>query len=453
MSNFSEASAGIKNQFVTVEMPADVRRRFLSEDSPLFIFTDNLEELKRILRDAFKVRIIALLIIFLCTPSWSIGFLSPKAYTFMPDDIRYEAGAMQYAKTASSIVDREAFKLAYIQYGDRKGYETNWFTATPLWYWIVCITIYITRTNLTVRLLNITLACFGIKYLYLLAELLFDKKTALLASKLYAFLPYPVAFSCFAYKDHLMFLGTAYLLYVSFLYRYQRRLSKRRILPIILSAFCCASLRSGLTFALIFMCLFIAFSTYLKRKRALFSIGVALVLCLLFARGFVIDSLNSLIYKASFYQTDRQSFIAENRGISIATISGAKDFYKLPITFLVAVSMPLKVNFKFQSWSDLISLPSMAVMPAVAVGAFLDIFLKKHQDALAKLALLLYYLLCAVTSISYARHYYSLLFIPIAMCAHYVSHASRSEKFIHLALAVSYSGLLFLYLLYRTILK
>ena len=371
----------------------------------------------------------------------------------MPDDIRYEAGAMQYAKTASSIVDPEAFKLAYIRYGDRKGYETNWFTATPLWYWIVCVTIYITRTNLTVRLLNIIFACLGIKYLYLLAELLFDKKTALLASKLYAFLPYPVTFSCFAYKDHLIFLGTAYLLYASFLYRYQRRFSKSQILPVILFTFCCASMRSGLTFALIFMCLLIAFSTYLKRKRVMISIGVALVLCLLFGRAFIIDSFNSLIYKASVYQTDRQTFIAENRGISIAAISGVRDLYKLPVTFLVAVSMPLKVNLKFLSWSDLISLPSMALMPAVAVGAFLDVFLKKHQDALAKLALLTYYLLCSVTSISYARHYYSLLFIPITMCSHYAYHASRSEKSIHVALSVSYSALLFLYLLYRTFLK
>ena len=448
MPNTSETSAERKNLFVTVEMPADIRRRFASAENLRFVCADNRTELKRILLGAFAVRVIALLIIFLCTPGWSSGFLF-KTATNNPDDIRYEAGAMEYAKTASSIIDPEAFKFAFAKYGDWKGYETNWFQATPLWYWVVCIVMYVTRTNLAIRLLNITLACFGIKYLYLLAELLFDKKTASLAAKLYAFLPYPVLFSCFAYKDHLMFLSTAHLLYASYLRRYHQPFSAKRILAVLLSAFCCVSIRSGVSFLLILVCLIIAFSQYLKKPKALISICVILLLGLWLERNFVADSWDAIRYKASVYANVRAAGM--DGAISIASVLGIKDFYKLPVAFLIAVITPINMKLQMLSWHDFTASLNLLVMPPVAVGAFLDIVLRKHRDAFPKLICLAYYCVSIIASIGIFRHYFSLLFIPIIMCAHYLSHSSFSQKVLHATLSFGYIAALMLYLSARAL--
>lgn len=193
--------------------------------------------------NAFKYIVIALIarlfmltIVFLLSDYFSQGFIGSENYY---DDFRYEAGGLYYMQNATSIIDIQSFADAYASVNDWVGYKLSTpFTSTPLWYWVVCIVMYIFKTKWAVRILNIFLSAFAVGYVYRFSELVYGEKTAEKASLLLALLPYPVIFSCFAYKDQLVMLLTFCLLYTAAYYKYYSYISFTEILKTLFVILC-----------------------------------------------------------------------------------------------------------------------------------------------------------------------------------------------------------------------
>ncbi len=380
-------------------------------------------KIQRILIGALLIRLTALLIIFVFTPDWSSGFLSN--YTSQ-DDVRYEMGAIKFSETASSIFDYDAFSNAYSSYGDYVGMVRNVFSATPLWYWIVCITYYIFHSIVVVRLLNILFSVIAVSLLYRLVTLLYEEETAYTASKLLAFLPYPVVFSCFSYKDTLVMVLTIYFLYMVIDYRINKQLGPSKIIKIVFTALALMLVRGGLSAILIVLCLAIGFFTGEKlQARKAIQRGLLMAIASVAAVYILSSSMGSISLRVQSYITGRD--ITDLGGISLVTITSFRDLYKLPLTFLFAIVMPIGFSGTFTSWFSIVSLLNICMAP-IAIGSAIDLFIHKKDEWMVLGCCLVYYIVSIVASTGIFRHYYSLLFVPIMLCAHLKHYGGGNSK-------------------------
>ena len=170
----------------------------------------NHNKIKLIIITAFFVRLLMLFVVFYFQDYMEDGFIGSSTYY---DDYRYELGAENYAVNAKSLIDVSAFVQVYAEVGDWVGYKlATPFDSTPLWYWVACIVIYIFKTKWVLRILNVVISSVAILYVYRFANMVYGEITAFKVCRLLAFLPYPVIFSCFSYKDQLVMLIFFYLL-------------------------------------------------------------------------------------------------------------------------------------------------------------------------------------------------------------------------------------------------
>ena len=147
----------------------------------------------RICAGAFAIRLIVLSLVVFFSDNLTTGFLSSD---IVNDDVRYQVGAEIYASRAKSIIDANAIGNAYLEIGDWSVYGGGEF---KLWYWIVAVFTYIFHSHVGVRILNIIFAVISVKCIYNISKKLGGEKIAKVASALYAFMPYPVFFSCFLF--------------------------------------------------------------------------------------------------------------------------------------------------------------------------------------------------------------------------------------------------------------
>ena len=160
----------------------------------------NLSSINKILIVAFLLRILVLITILLLKDYMSAyGFIGAGD---IYDDYRYETGAILYGKTANGLYDVDTFRRIFeVKNNDWVGYHLdNWFTGTPLWYWIVCDFMYIFKSHFLLRSINIINYVIVIKIVYEFVKILYNEKTALFSARLLADLPYTIIFSCFLYK-------------------------------------------------------------------------------------------------------------------------------------------------------------------------------------------------------------------------------------------------------------
>lgn len=401
-------------------------------------------KIQKIILGAFFIRLLVLSFIFTVTPDWFTGFLSNSV---MQDDVRYEMGAIRYAETANSIFDYDAFSSAYALYGDYVGKVKSVFSATPLWYWIVCIIYYIFRTTIVIRVLNIVLSTLSVWLLYRLIKLKYDENMAQTGAKLLAFLPYPVIFSCFSYKDHLIMALTIYLLLQAMCCRVVGAVAIQRIVQMSFSALALLLLRGGLSAILIAICFVLAFFTapklnYNKTMRQLLLKIVALIVV-----TFILSqSMYPIVLKIQAYITGKD--ISALNGISFVTVTSIKDLYKLPFTFLFAVVMPIGFDGPVRSWFDVVSLLNVCMAP-IAVGAAIDIFLHKRNEWLFINSCVIYYFISIIASIGIFRHYFSLLFIPLMLFSHLICYGRSHTKNLWIISSCAYVLVLSMYLAYK----
>ncbi|MBF0580414.1 glycosyltransferase family 39 protein, partial [Erysipelotrichaceae bacterium RD49] len=228
---------------------------------------------------ALLIRLVMLAIILIVDNGMEKAFMGATTYF---DDYRYELGGEAYAVTAKSLVDIDAFVKAYASVGDWVGYHflENPLEASPLWYWIVSILFYITRSYISVRIFNVIISSIAVVYVYKFADLVYGKRIAVKATTLLTFMPYPVVFSCFGYKDSLIMLVTFYLLYCAVKYRKSHSLKVSEVILILLGSICLLFIRGGLSALLILICLVIAFGDVIRGKlnRKTFIAGIFLII-------------------------------------------------------------------------------------------------------------------------------------------------------------------------------
>ena len=382
------------------------------------------KKLHKIMLAALLIRLVMMLIVG-SSGSWSESFLGMGDDH---DDWRYLAGGMYFAEHASSLFDFSAFTEAYGQYGDWVGYNlNNPFGKAVLWYLIVCFVMYYTKTKWSVILLNIILAVWSIKYIYKFAELIYGEKTALLASKLYAFLPYPIVFCCFGYKEELVMFCTFYLLYVSAKFRYFSHLKRREWVALFTASIVLMGIRSGISLVLLMLCGVIMFykniSSIMHPKTKIFLLTILATVLggLLFLkfRGVIVHKLNAYLGVSN---SSRESSI-----ISLLMINGVTDIWKIPFSYMFSILMPFSLFSELTSWSSVISNLNVCMIP-IAVGAALDIIFKRKTDSVVVWCCFAYYMIYVITSLNIFRQYASLLPLSLIAFSDYYSNSNRENK-------------------------
>ena len=392
---------------------------------------------------ALIVRLVLLTVIFVFTPKFSVGFLSDSYLA--NDDVRFETGGMYYANNAKSIIDFPTFKQAYGNLGDWVGYKTgNLLNTQALWYWIICIILYLTKNVVFLRLFNIIISSLSCVLLYRFVNEIYNKKIASIATKMLMYLPYQVVFSCFAYRDHLIMLLTIYLVYKSAVYQKEGVFKKKsEWIIFIIAMILLLMLRSGLPIILIALCFNIMFFDRLRKSRvqmhhlALIIGGLIVAVVLFYRMG------GDIVFKAGVYIL-RRSF--NNSGaLTLLNINGIKDIYKLPFAYLFSVIMPIGLGGTIDSWADIIGYLNV-LMVFVASGSFIFMFMNKRNQVLYW-SCMAYYLVCIIASLGIFRHYYSLLPFIYLSYAEFLCDASFNRKLASFSLGILYAMALIVYYL------
>lgn len=390
---------------------------------------------------AFLVRFATLVIILLIGGGMARGFIGENTYY---DDYRYELGGKYYAEHADSLIDVRTFTEAYASVGDWIGYKfaDTPLESSPLWYWLVCILMYLTKTFVTVRLFNVLVASLAIVNVCKFATEAYGYEIAKKATKILTFLPYPVIFSCFAYKDQLIMLLTFYLLWAAVRYRNAHELPFKRLVAIILSAVALLFVRGGLSAILIMICLIIAFE---KAIRGRLNAKTLLLLSLAVVAGIVVVGMSyqMVIYKLNYY-LNRHAETLTGTSISFITINSISEIYKLPFTYIFSIIMPIGLNSGWGTWYGIVAHLNILMTP-IAVGSSLYMLCRK-KETLIYWGCTAYYLASIVASINIFRHYYSLIpFSLIAFSAYSVE--KKNSMLLVYGLGIGFALLLMLYYL------
>ena len=109
----------------------------------------------------------------------------------MADDIAYEELAREFMSSASSIFDiRQAAMIGVDGYLE------------VFWPYVMCFSAKLLSTEFAGRILNCLISTYCIYLVYELTLLVSERRrAALIAAKLFAFLPYPLIICCFPFKE------------------------------------------------------------------------------------------------------------------------------------------------------------------------------------------------------------------------------------------------------------
>ena len=408
---------------------------FDSEGNLIDEKSDN-NKIKRIVIISLFLRILVLIIVLL-SGSFGDAFVEVSMNV---DDWRYETGGEYYSEYARSVIDPQTFTDAYMRLGDSTGHHIDKpITNATIWYWIVCILMYFTKTKWSVRILNVFLSSLSIVYIFRFARLVYSKKTAILASKLFAVLPYPVIFCCFSYKEEVALICTFYLLYRSAEFRYSHKITLSIIFKMLIATLFLFGVRSGVSLILIAICIFIMFFKDMRFIRAHFPIflcffGVAIVLFTFLA----IRYKGIIIHKFSTYLSP--TYVEETGLLQFFKIRSVKNIWRFPFTYFISVMMPLVLTSSFSSWASIVSFLNLFCMTPIAIGATVYAFCKKKKDPLVYWSCILYYSIYLITSLGISRHYAALL--PLSLIAFADYRVNLNEKDHKIWLVISILGII-----------
>ena len=401
---------------------------------------------KKIFTITFLIRILMLIVIFILSEYMERGFISSD---MLVDDWRYEEGGIYYSQNAKSIFDVETFTEAFARLGDNTGYGmtlSRLFTkSTPFWYWVVCITIYITKTYWAVRILNIIIASFCSIYIYRFTKITYGEKTARLVGYLFSLLPYIVIFSCFSYKDTFIMLCTFYLLYISVKLRYKIKITKIELLNSLLLLIMMMLTRSGLSIILSGLCFCIVFIKEIKLKKIFKFKYLILIVIILLGTYFFQEPI---VHKYNAYLSANMNTQEAGNTISMVTITKIRDFYKLPLTYMFSIISPIGIGYFHNSWFSVISNINIIMVP-IAVGGLIYIFFKKKSDKLLFQMLMVYYSISIIMSIGIFRHYYSVLPLTFIPFSNYIIKGKKADYL--LLIIASILGMLIIFIYYSSI--
>lgn len=386
--------------------------------------TKSISYEKKIFFITISIRIVFLILVILLSTHMEKGFIASHRDV---DDWRYEEGGFYYSQNATSLIDTQTFTEAYGRMDDYTGYNLNKpFSSTPLWYWVVCIVMYITKTYWVVRILNIIIAGVSSVVIYNFTKKIYGEKVARLTSKLFALLPYPVLFSLFSYKDHLVLLFTFYLLDTSVYLKYNRKITLQKILISIVVVLGIMLTRSGLSIILLGVCFVIVFIREINIKNIF---NIKMLFLLLLVIGLFLIFYQDIMHKYNAYSTINLDTKETNNTISLVLITSIKDLYKVPLTYMFSIINPIGIGSFNNSWFSIVSNINFVMIP-IAIGSLLYILTKKKRDKIIFYSLLGYYLISIIMSTGIFRHYYSLLPITFIPFSDYIYRSRKEEKLI-----------------------
>ncbi len=364
---------------------------------------------------AFVVRLISVCIITLFSSQMSLGLMGS---TYEQDDVRYLAGAELYIESATSIVDFDALFKAF---DEVEPWGTHDEKSVELWYYIICAGMYLLRSEFLLRLINVLFAVLSVKCIYDICILLYGRRIAQLASCLYSFLPYPVLFSCFLYKDQFYTLLTVIIIRKSI--RCAGHISIYDLMQIIILLIVSMLTRTGLI-VYVLTCVILIIIHQGKYK---ISIGTLLMFFSLLSIiiGYIIYiSWEDIIYKITYYILD---YYKEGDGIiNYFTIKTPSQLYRYPLAFFFLLIQPLNYKLDLKTWMDIAGLLNIVGIP-VALGNFyyfINIF-KYRTKSFFYWLLQPFYFFTILTSLGIVRHHYFLLAFSVIFFSIYIYQSKR----------------------------
>lgn len=353
---------------------------------------------------------------------------------FLEDDIKYEKTAELYLRRASFAIDSSELRIAssgYIQ---------------PFWPIAMCISAGIFRTMYAGRFLNILMSAMSAKLIYQIVLIMSEnKKSALFAAKLFAFLPVTVLTSCFPIKDIFLTWATLYV----FLVFVRIHMGKGSSVASAAACFGCLvgiyNTRGAVAELLLLFFMAILIHRYLALKSyTLAAVIVLITIILLYFFGEnVVDALTTKLDDYSGYNTESTG------GLSMLQMKAWYEFYKIPFAYVYATFQPMVLNLMGESsgrpWLRVISYMNISIYP-VAIANAMYIFQKKHNLLFWAFGTAIY---CAIISVSLGifRHYLFLMPLTIINAALCLERSTTNKKLVMIFGSMGVFTLVILYTL------
>ena len=354
------------------------------------------------------------------------------------DDYKYIYGAQTYADSAQSFVDWQAFILAMGEIGHsvELNDENGWFLFASLF-------MYIFNNEWLFRLMNIIFAGISVILIYKLAIRIYDEQVALKSAKILAFLPYPILFCCFPFKDQFIMMLLLSFLILAYDLATIKGHSFTRIITMLFLILVIHFTRQGLDVLLL---LFTITYYYFKRiynsySSIIWFFCIFIIIIIFFGK----DLYEDVTYKLNTYITNRD--YSGSRILSLIAIEKIYDIWKFPLSLAFALLLPFDLNQKWNTWYGIISSINIMMLP-FAISNVLFLFMKKKEFILYWI-LMAFYFAVIVMSATIFRHYYCLLPISIiffSKCWLTISNSMKKNIY-----AASFILSIFLFLIYRVL--
>lgn len=342
----------------------------------------------------FVLRLVMLfIIIYALDGIWDLYYIE--------DDKKYEELAAVYRANAYGIWDMELFEKLTIGY------------AATFWPLVMCVTAKLFNTVYVGRYINVILStiCIAITY-NLCHEVSGNKKTALTAARLFAFLPLPILASCFPIKDIFIMMGTMYAFYIFVRVQRGRTVSALQFILLAVLLICIRLSRGAVTELLLVYFLVYYLQKLFKAKRYLAGVLLFMAAVVVFFafRSTIFGSFSTKVDTYGNYHSEEAS------GLNAIRITGITDIYKLPLAYAFAMLQPMKMELftlgnDVRPWRIVMTYSNMTMYP-VAMGAWLYMFVKKH-NLFFWLSSFVMFSAVIMLSLGVSRHY--LFLLPIHM--------------------------------------
>lgn len=356
----------------------------------------------------FALRLVMLfIIIYALNGIWDLYYIE--------DDKAFEELAGKYLYNAHSVLDFELMEEL----------TRGWIS--PFWVYVLCVSTGLTRTIFAARYINVILSTLCIAVVYCLCyEVSQNKKTALTAARLFAFLPFPIIVCCFPIKDILITLGVMYAFYTFVCVQKDKKVSVFQFILCALLMVCVYFTRGAVTeLMLIFLLIYYLQKLY-RKKRYLAAV-------LLFMAAVVIMFVFRSVFFTSFEtKVDTYgNYGAEDAvGLNAIRVTGLTDIYKLPLAYAFAMLQPMKLELftlgnDVRPWRTVMTYANMTMYP-VAMGSWLYMFVKKH-NLFFWLSSFAMFAAVIILSLGVSRHY--LFLLPIHMINYSLYLEDTHENF------------------------
>lgn len=337
----------------------------------------------------------ALRMVMLCVIIYALDGIWDLYY--LEDDKAFEELAGKYLYNAHSILDFELLD------------ELTRGWVSPFWAYVLCISAGLSRTVFAPRYINVILSTLCIVEVYNLCyEVSQNKKTALTAARLFAFLPFPVIVCCFPIKDIFITLVVLYAFYLFVRVQNDRSVSALQVLLCAVLLTCVYFTRGGVTELLLMFLLVYYLQKLYRKKRYLAAVllFVAAVAFMLVFRNVIFSAFETKVDTYGNYGAE------EAAGLNAIRVTGITDIYKLPLAYAFAMLQPMKLEWftmgnDVRPWRMIMGYTNVTMYP-VAMGAWLYMFVKKH-NLFFWLSSFVIFSAVIMLSLGVSRHYLFLL--------------------------------------------